>query len=397
MRRFIWTLIILIFSVWLGLQITKDPGYAFFAYKHWTVEMPLWFALLSFILLLLIVYSIARFFDRIDMSFYRFNGWLKWRRKNKSYNKTNRGLIEALEGNWINAEYYLRTGLLKSDAPLLNYLALAKSAHEQKAFDRRDTYLRKAHLAAPHADVAIGLTQAQLQLNQGQLEQALATLDHLRSIAPRHALVLKLLERVYVHLGDWRHLLELMPFLYKAKVVTRDELTRLEINAYTELLRSVNNRADHLTALKAIWKSIPKKLQTNSQLVYHYASQLTFYPECSTDIEECIYKTLKKSWDPALGRLYGTIVVPDAKIQLMHAENLLKRYDKQASLLLSLGKIAMRCQLWGKARGYFEESLQVEINQETYLEYGKLLEQLGDSSGAMNSYRDGLSIPVGIP
>jgi HemY protein len=391
MRRFIWILIILIFSVWLGLQITKDPGYAFFSYKHWTVEMPLWFALLSFIALLMIFYCVARFFDRMDTSLYRFKGWLKWRRKNKSYNKTNRGLIEALEGNWVNAEYYLQEGLAQSDAPLLNYLALAKSAHEQKAFDRRDTYLRKAHLAAPHADVAIGLTQAQLQLNQGQLEQALATLDHLRNIAPRHALVLKLLERVYVHLGDWRHVLELIPFLYKAKVVTRDELTLLEINTYSELLRSIKNGENHLIVLQTLWNNIPKKLKTNQKLVYGYASQLIYHPEHVVQIEELIYKTLKKSWDPALGRLYGMIVIPDAKIQLTHAENLLKRYDKQASLLLSLGKIAMRCQLWGKARTYFEESLQIEINQETYLEYGKLLEQLGDALGAMNSYRDGLS------
>lgn len=392
MRRFIWVLIILIFSVWLGLQITKDPGYAFFAYKHWTVEMPLWFALLSFIILLFIFYSIARFFTHMDTSFYRFKGWLKWRRKNKSYSKTNRGLIEALEGNWKNAEYYLQEGIAQSDAPLVNYLALAKSAHEQKAFDQRDAYLRKAHLAAPHADVAIGLTQAQLQLNQGQLEQALATLDHLRSIAPRHTLVLKLLERVYIHLGDWRHLLELIPFLYKAKVGTRDELMRLEINTYKELLSSIKNRTDQVTVLRAIWQTVPKKLQANPQLVYSYASQLASYPEFAVETEELIYKTLKKSWDTALGQLYGVIVISDVKTQLTHAENVLKRYDKKASLLLSLGKIAMRCQLWGKARAYFEESLQIEINQETYLAYGKLLEQLGDSSGAMNSYRDGLSI-----
>ncbi|MBV9156764.1 MAG: tetratricopeptide repeat protein, partial [Acidobacteriaceae bacterium] len=270
--------------------------------------------------------------------------------------------------------------------------ALAKSAQEQKAFDRRDAYLRKAHLAAPSAEIAIGLTQAQLQLHQGQLEQALATLDHLRSIAPRHAVVLKLLERVYVHLGDWRHLLELIPFLYKTKVITRNELSGLEINAYNELLRSALNREDHFNALQTIWNTIPKKLQANPLLVYSYASQLVRYSERATEIEELLYKTLKKSWNAPLAGLYGTIIIADAKIQLTHAENLLKRYDKKPSLLLSLGRIAMRCQLWGKARSYFEESLQIEVNPETYLEYGKLLEQLGDLPGAMNTYREGLTI-----
>ena len=44
MWGFIWLLIILIASVWLGLQIAEDPGLAFFSYKQWSVEMPLWFA-----------------------------------------------------------------------------------------------------------------------------------------------------------------------------------------------------------------------------------------------------------------------------------------------------------------------------------------------------------------
>jgi hypothetical protein len=36
----------------------------------------------------------------------------------------------------------------------------------------------------PSADVAVSLTQAELQLADHQLEQALATLKHLRSVAP---------------------------------------------------------------------------------------------------------------------------------------------------------------------------------------------------------------------
>lgn len=392
MRRFIWILIVLIFSVWLGLQVAKDPGLAFFSYRNWSVEMPLWFALLSFISVLMIFYLATRFFDQIDTSIYRWKNWLKWRRKNKAYSKTNRGLIEILEGHWKNAEYYLKEGLAQSDAPLLNYLALAKSAHEQKAYDRRDSYLRKAHAAAPQADVAIGLTQAHLQLSQGQLEQALATLNHLRSVAPKHAFVLKLLERVYVHLGDWKSLLKLLPDLYRAKIVTREQLSQLELKTYTELLKSASQQVDNLTAVYDVWQSIPRKLQAQPQLIYIYANQLMRYPDKADEAEELIYKSLKKSWDKELVKLYGQLAITDAKKQLAHAENLLKRYDKQAVLLLTLGKLAVRCQLWGKARAYFEESLALELNRETYVECGKLFEQLGDADAALQCYRDGLML-----
>src|SRR3990167_598109 len=217
MRRFIWILLLLILSVWIGLKIAADPGLALFSYRQWSVEMPLWFAAVGLIVFLLILYSILRFFDGVGSLWQRFENWLRFRRKNKSYSKTNRGLRELVEENWRASEMYLMDGIPQSDAPLINYLAAAKAAQAQCAYDRRDAYLKKAYEIAPQSEIVIGLTQAKLQLEQGQLEQALATLDHLCSIAPRHPAVLKLLERVYIHLGDWKSLLKLIPVLRKAQ------------------------------------------------------------------------------------------------------------------------------------------------------------------------------------
>lgn len=394
MWRFIWLLIILIASVWLGLQIAKDPGLAFFSYRQWSVEMPLWFATFILIATLLIFYFITKFLDSASHLVYRFKSWLHWRRKHNAYSKTNRGLMELIEGRFKNAEHDLLEGLSQSDATLVNYLALAKAAHEQAAFDRRDTYLRKAHASAPDADVVIGLTQAQLQMNQGQLEQALATLKHLKTLVPKHVLVLKLLERVYVHLGDWQALLALLPRLYKAGVVNREQLTMLEKKTYEEILNSSSYREAGLSALHDLWTTVPRKLQKDPGVINCYVKQLLNYPDDGQEIELLIYKALKKSWDKPLAKLYGLIKTTEPKKQLVHAENLLKDYPNEAVLLLSLGRICVRSQLWGKARSYFQESLNMEANAETFAEYGKLLEHLGDSTAAMESYRDGLGLTV---
>lgn len=389
MWRFIIFLIILIASVWLGLQIAKDPGLAFFSYRQWSIEMPLWFAAVSFIVILLFFYFILCLFTGIDGLFYRWKNWLRFRRIHKSYNKTNRGLLELLEGHWKNAEHYLLSGVSQSDATLINYLGLAKAAHEQGAYERRDSYLRKAHASAPNADIAVGLTQAQLQFNQGQFESALATLGHLRTVAPYHGFVLKLLERLYVHLGDWQSLLKLLPSLYKAGVVSREQLTMLEKKTYEELLKQPGSRSEGLDVLQALWKSIPSKLQKDPEVVCCYAKQLLRYPNTSVEIEALVNKALKKTWNADLVKLYGNLM-NDAKKQLTYAESLLKRYHNQPILLLTLGKLCVRCQLWGKARQYFEDSLNLEANAEAFSEYGKLLEQLDDSTAAMESYRDGL-------
>jgi len=391
MRRFIWLLLVLIISVWLGLQIAKDPGLAFFSYRQWSVEMPLWAALFSLIIVLFLFYLFGCLLSSIDSSFYRWGNWLRWRRKNQSYSKTNRGLIELIEGHWKKAENYLIAGIDQSDAPLINYLALAKAAHEQAAYDRRDTYLCKAHAVAAQAEVAIGLTQAQFQINQGQLEQALATLNHLRIIAPQHGLVLKLVERIYVHLADWQNLLKLLPCLYKAKVVTSEQFTLLEQKTYAELLKSTANYPEGLVSLQDIWHKMPRQLQKTPQLLGCYAQQLLRYPKQTGEVVELLDKSLKKSWNADLVKIYGLLDTADPVKQLTQAERWLIRYPSQALLFLTLGRLSVRCQLWGKACRYFEESLKLEKSAVTYLEYGKLFEQLGDSVSALQAYRSGLA------
>ena len=350
MGRLIVGLLFLIASVYLGLKIAEDPGLAMFQYRDWSVEMPLWFAALSAFLLVLVLYFIIRFFDSIDSSYYRFKNWLRWRRRSKSYSKTNRGLLELVEGHWRNAENLLLEGIDQSDAPLINYLAAAKAAHERGAFDKRDMYIRTAYDIAPQAEIVIGITQAQLQLNQGQVEQAHATLERLHKISPRHPVVLKLLERVYIHTGDWKALLNLIPSLRKAKLYTTENLDNLEQHAYQELLNLSVKRLEGLEMLRAIWKSVPRRLQQNPQLIACYAKHIAHYPEASAEVEELITKTLKKSWDDDLVKIYGTLVTPHPQKQLKLSERWLENHHNQPTLLLTLARLCVRCQLWGKAR-----------------------------------------------
>jgi HemY protein len=318
--------------------------------------------------------------------------WLRWRRKYKAYSKTNRGLVELIEAHWRSAEYYLLDGVEQSDAPLINYLGAAKAAQEQSAYDRRDMYLRKAHQFAPQAEIAIGLTQAQLLFEQGQLEQALATLGRLRNLAPKHGLVLKLLEKVHVRLADWNGLIKLLPSLRKAKLITKDQLQKFEENTYLELLRNAGHKNVGMLGVQQLWESIPKKFRQDPVIIYCYAKLMLPYFEVADELESLINHALKKSWNKDLVKLYGLLAANDPKKQLAHAEAWHKQYGNQAVLGLTLGRLCMRCQLWGKARSYFEESLDLEANPDTFMEYGKLLEQLGDTTAALRNYRESLAV-----
>jgi HemY protein len=390
MQRFIVFLIIFVASILLGWKIAEDPGFAFFSYKQWSAQMPLWFAGLSLIIIFYLGYLILRLLDGVDFSLYRWRNWRKWRRKYQSYSKTNRGLVELIEGNWANAEYYLLAGIAQSDAPLLNYLGAAKAANERHEFEKRDAYLRKAHDIAPHSEVAIGLTQAQLQLSHGEIEHAHATLTRLRTIAPKQKAVLKLLERVYVHLADWPELLNLLPTLRKQKMISADEMQIFERKVYLEMLNTPDTKI--ATDIERIWESIPKKIRLETSVLSGYVKQMLPYPEKADQLDALINAALKKNWDSELVRLYGLLKMSDPVKQLAKAEKWLKEYPDQSVLYLTLGRLSIRCQLWGKARSYLENSLKMSPLPETYAEYARLLDQLGDQKAAMQSYRDGLTL-----
>lgn len=391
MRRFIFILVILGVSVFAGLKIAEDPGYAIFAYRYWTVEMPLWFAILCLFVGLLVLYFILRFFDAVDSSWISWKNWLALRRKNKSYSKTNRGLLELIEANWKNAETLLMEGVDQSDAPLINFLAAAKAAHEQKSYEKRDLYLRRAYDLSPQTHTAVGLMQAELQIKQGKLDQALATLNRLHTQEPKQVLVLKLLERVYVHLGDWKNVLKLIPLLYKTKQLTAEQMSLLEVKAYKELL-SATRKSIMSQSAKDIWREIPKKLQKNPDLVCCYVKQLQRYPDTNVEIEDLIQKTLKNAWQPELVIIYGTLNLADANKQLKTAESWQKSYGSHAEIYLTLARLSVNCQLWGKAKSYFQEALRLGSTAEVYYEYGNLLMRLDESHAAMQNYREGLKV-----
>ena len=253
----------------------------------------------------------------------------------------------------------------------------------------RDKYIQKAYYVAPRAELAIGLTQAELDLSQDQLEHAIGTLNHLRAANPRHPRVLKLLEKAYVRLADWQHLLALVPNLRKAKVITAEQAQQFEKNMYEEILQAANNKS--LDDTHRLWNEMPRSVRKNPDVATAYIKQLLRFPEATKEVEELIRKTLKSAWQPELVKIYGTLPFANLNRQLVIVGAWLKMYGQQQELLLLLAKLCIRVQLWGKAKDYFEKCLALGPGAQASLEYGRLLEQLDETEEAMQKYREGLT------
>jgi HemY protein len=337
------------------------------------------------LLLVFVLYFLINSIDRLQFWMYRVRNWFRLRREHKSYTKTQHGLGLLIEGRWVKAERLLLQGAEQGMEPLMNYLGAARAAQEQHAFDRRDKYLRKAQQVSPHSELAIGLTQAELELEQDQLAEALSTLIRLRGISKRHPRVLKMLEKVYVRLANWESLRLLLPDLRKAKVLNAEQALHFEKNIYCEMLRvaGVKDR----NQLKKVWASLPRHLRKDPDVVLVYVKQLISFGE-QTEAEEIIRYTLKYNWQPELVSIYSAFSFENLNRQLVIAGAWLKMYGSNPELLLFLGKTCAQIQLWGKAKDYFERCLAAGPNPEAALEYGKLLEHLGDKDDAVSQYRE---------
>lgn len=393
MKTLLGILVVLIASVAVALTAREDPGYILVTRGDWTVETTLTLFIVAAALLFIAAYLLVRLAANTASMPRRVRSWRQRRRELKARRSTRKGLIELAEGRWRSAEKHLVHYADFGDAPLLNYLGAARAAQKQGAEKRRDHYLFLAHQAMPDAELAVGLTQAEVQISQGQWEQALATLMHLRAIAPKNAHVLTLLKRLYERLNTWSDLLELVPALRKHKVLDEEQINAIEKKAHRELLAQAGGTG-RLDQLRETWMQIPKHLRQDPEMIGDYVQRLIQIGQ-GGEAERLLRDALRQQWEPSLVRLYGEVEGDDQARQLTLAESWLKGHERHPDLLLTLGRLAARNQLWGKARSYLEASAGAEPRPETFRELGELLEQMGEQEEARHCFRRGLNMAAG--
>ena len=387
--KFRWLLLGTIIAGLLVGPLIKDiPGFVVFAIGDYTAQTRLWQAIVMLIISLLLFMFCYHFIARAWNSAGRIKLWSGGRRWKKARQKTINGMIALAEGDWKKAENLLTAALPDSDTQLVIYLAAAQAAQAQKEDSKRDNYLRQAHLVEPNAEIAIGLTQAQLQLNHGQYEQALATLTHLKNLAPKHAHVLLLLQNLYRRLGDWQRFLDLVPQLMKSSALTNNELDKYQMTAWQTLLtrNAVTGGAEQL---HDVWMNIPKKFKKEPLIIGCY-SELLIKHGAHLEAEKLLSTQIKKIDDNRLLYLYGKVSLDDSGKQLAFAESLSKKYEGNSIWLLTLGRLCLNKELWGKARHYLEQSLELNKHPETFQELARAMEALGEKDAAIINYRDGL-------
>ncbi len=390
MRTLIFGLLLLLFSIWIGIEATQHNGFVLLTYGHWSVETTTWVAALIIFVAFLLFYFLIRLINNAAGLSERYRRWKRMRLYRKARSFTNQGLCELAEGQWEKAEQTLGKAAKANKIPLINYLSAARAAQEQQAYERRDDYLRKAHNSTKGSAIAIGLTQAQLQIDSQQWEQALATLEHLHKSKPNHRFILKLLAKVYQQVNDWQKLKKLLPKLKKHKVLAERKLQALDKKISLNLLCNASQLTNADT-LEQTWENMPRSFQTDIDFIHCYVKSLLKNHQNSLALYT-IESRLKKSWDTELVKLYGSIKSESPAKQLKTAEHWLKKYPKEPELFYCLGILSVRESFWGKAREYLQTSIDLSPSAAAYYALGRTLEALSERDKALECYRLGLQL-----
>ncbi len=385
MKLLIGLLLVLFVATAAAQLLLSDAGYVLIAVGVWTVEMSLAVLVVLLLVAFALLYYALRLAGGATRLPRRLRGWSGRRRALKARRGLTEGLLACAEADWGAAERRLLQRADHSETPLLHYLAAARAAQEQGADERRDHYLRLAHDTEPEAALAIGLTQAELQLDHGQLEQAESTLTQLLNKAPRHRQVLRLQMRLLLELRAWTRLAALLPELRRRRAMPASEYAVLELKVHGELLdESADGEVDDLVAT---WQRVPKDLRVNELLVQTYVGHLV-RKERGDLAEPLLREALNRQMNDRLARLYGVVDGGKPARQLEVAEGWLAGDPRNPVLLLTVARLAVRNKLWGKARGAFESSLAEAPTVEARRELGALLEHLGEHEAAAACYRE---------
>lgn len=388
-RLFIAALVVLLLAAALAAAIAYDPGYVLIAFGPYTLETTVWIGVALLLLILVVMYGIIALLHRSVRQGSMIGRWRASWNERRGRQLTQRGLLAYVEGHHERARVMLERGAARAETPVVNYLLAARAAAAQGEEKLCELYLLRAQRSGED-DLAVAVTRAELQLRAGRPQDALATLAPLQQASARHPQVLKLAQESYAALRDWANVLQLLPQLRRHKVLSREQVAALELQATIALFDDMRAQRQ-LENLRVRWQQLPRALERNASIVARYARGLAEMG-AAAEAEQVLRQQLKREWNDELVALYGEVEGGDAARQLAQAEQWLPAHAGSAVLLQCLGRLALRNELWGKARDYFETSLKLAEDPRTCAELGDLLARLGQHERSSQYYARGLAL-----
>lgn len=387
MRWLIWILVLGALATGLTLLAGLNTGYVLIALPGHRVELSLNFALVLLVLGFALAYLLLRFLVTAIELPGRVAQFRAARRRETAHGTLVEALREFFAGRYARAEKMVNQAVALGEPVDLGAIIAARAAHELRAPGRRDTYLEKLGTEPARPDAAAAISAAQMLLDERRPEDALAALAMLPN---KHTAALRLELRARQRIGQWEQVPALIDQLEKRDVFSVEQADAERRHAWRQLIQ---RKSGDVQGLAATWKRVPERYRRDTAVagaaaaVFHGLGQ-------DAEAVAIIERSLDHEWDAALVNLYGECDSADTLQQIERAERWLKDQRTDAVLLLALGRLCARQQLWGKAQSYLEASVALEPTYAAHLELAQLHERLEHAEAALAHHRASLELAV---
>lgn len=391
MKFLLWMIAAIAAAVGLAAAaVHSSAGYLQIVWPPYRIELSLVLA----IVLLAAAFALAYMSTRLIAAMVAMPRQVREYREARRQRKAHEAVIEALHeffsGRYARAEKAAATAMNLGEQPGLAAMLAARAAHELRAVDRRDAYLARGTAHLPSDDMMKVITEADLLLDERRATDALAVLQLLPQ---KHTAGLRLELKALQLARDWEKSVTVIDQLERRKVFDADQAARLRRHALAEHLK---RRSTDMAALDEAWRKVPEAQRRDTRIA-HAAAQ--GYVALNTGgagarAAQIVERSLAQTWDSDLAALYADCTGSDTVLQIERAERWLQAHPHDASLLLALGRLCARQELWGKARNYIDASIAIEATFPAHLAAAQLQEKLGNTENAQKHTKAALDLAL---
>ena len=387
-RWLVFGLLAIIAGILLLELIQRDAGYVLISVLGTTIETSFWFAILVLLVGIVILVVLLLGFRALWRMVTNGRSWVRGRRAYNIEQHYREGLLNVLTGNWLAAEKQLKAVSKRNELPVVRAIAAAQALIKLNRSDQAIALLIEAEKQFPSDRVWIVKARLRLYIENRDANLAESCLIELKNYAPTDPQLSSLELDVRMLNEEWVEAAALLPKTKRGASVSDDPAVLQFSRAFTALSQTENI---DITTVDELWEKIPKKLKAEPALISGHV-KLLISGGRDAQAHTIICRTLDKIWVPELADCFAKISSSDAQKQLVKAEHWLQKYGEKNELLLTLGVLSIKAQLWGKARSYLEKSVKQQESSHALYLLGLIAETLDEQDLANGYYKKAAGI-----
>ena len=384
MRTLLWLFVLAVLAALLSVVAQYNEGYVLLVAPPWRVEFTLNFFVVVIFALFVALHLVLRLIWNAASLPRQVAAFRVRQRREKAIAALLEAVRLMMEGRFARAMKQAGVAYDARESPGLAALIAARAASRLREPTTERAWVLRAADHDSSVRTARLMTEAEIALAGRRFDEARDRLDLLRVSGSRNLAALRLSLRAAQGLGNWGEVARLVRQMEKYRSLTPEQAMPLRRRAHLE---SIRERAGDGLALRTYWTTIPSAERRDARVTHAMARALIAVGD-QAEAQSLIEDYLEREWDSELAGVFGDCRGGDVLGRISHAEGWLKLQPRDARLLLSLGRLCMQSQLWGKAQSYFEASLALAPSREVHVELARLAEGLERGEEAARHYRD---------